>query len=185
MPRETEKQSLMMIGGKHIAGQRLGGRNRNGSGTTKSDVLRISHRRSGTTVCATGAYTHSVSHARFSGTFSLRGVLSSRTRTAQGVCSAHVVSFHSTFSLVMFHPPSLLFPHGHFDTSFQSAPSLPNCSRSESAGQAHFRTSGEEFVDTWPIPRTLHGAEVDGVDFLGPCTQVQGWRQLLDSWSHN
>ena len=132
-----------------------------------------------------GVHTHSVSHAHCSGTFSLRGVLSSRTRTAQGVCSAHVVSFHSTFSLVMFHPPSLLFPHGHFDTSFQSAPSLPNCSRSESAGQAHFRTSGEEFVATWPIPRTLHGAEVDGVDFFGPCTQVQGWRQLLDSWSHN
>ena len=36
-------------------------------------------------------------------------------------------------------------PHGHFDTSFPSAPSWPNCSRSGSAGQAHFRTSGEEF----------------------------------------
>ena len=45
----------------------------------------------------------------------------------------------------MFPPPSLLFPHGHFDTSFPSAPSLPNCSRSESAGPAHFRTSGQEF----------------------------------------
>ena len=45
----------------------------------------------------------------------------------------------------MFHPPSLLFPHGHFDTSFTSAPSLSNCSRSESAGPAHFRTSGQEF----------------------------------------
>ena len=29
--------------------------------------------------------------------------------------------------------------------SFPSRPSLPNCSRSESPGQAHFRTSGEEF----------------------------------------
>ena len=39
----------------------------------------------------------------------------------------------------------LLFPHGHFETTFLSAQSLPNCSRSESAGQAHFRTSGGEF----------------------------------------
>ena len=90
-------------------------------------------------------YTHSVSHAHFSDTFSLRGVQTSRTRLAQGVCSAHVISHHLTFSLLMFHPPSLLFPHGHFDASFPSVPSLPNCSRSKSAGQAHFRTSGEEF----------------------------------------
>ena len=48
----------------------------------------------------------------------------------------------------MLHPPSLLFPDGHFETTFPtltSAPSLPNSSRSESAGQAHFRTSGGEF----------------------------------------
>ena len=32
-------------------------------------------------------YTHSVSHAHFSDTFSLRGVQTSRTRMAQGVCS--------------------------------------------------------------------------------------------------
>ena len=50
-----------------------------------------------------------------------------------------------TLSILMFHPPSLLFPHGHFETTFLSAQSLPNCSRSESAGQAHFRTSGGEF----------------------------------------
>ena len=54
-------------------------------------------------------------------------------------------SLHLALSILMFHPPSLLFPHGHFDTSFPSAPSLPNCSRSESAGQARFCTSGEEF----------------------------------------
>ena len=29
------------------------------------------------------------------------------------------------------------------------------------------------------------GAEVDGVDFLGPCTQVHGGGQLLDTWPHN
>ena len=45
----------------------------------------------------------------------------------------------------MFHPPLLLFPHGHFETTFMSAQSLPNCSRSKSAGQAHLRTTGGEF----------------------------------------
>ena len=71
-------------------------------------------------------YTHSVSHAHFfSDTFSLRGVQTSRTRVAQGVCSSHVTSPHLTFSFVMFHPPSLLFPHGHLDTSYLPAPSLP------------------------------------------------------------
>ena len=64
---------------------------------------------------------------------------------AQGVCSVHVISLHLAFSILMFHSPSLLLPHGHIDTSFQSAPSLPNCSRSESAGQAHFHTSGGEY----------------------------------------
>ena len=37
MPRETERQLLMMIGGKQIGGQRPGGRNKDGSGTTKSE----------------------------------------------------------------------------------------------------------------------------------------------------
>ena len=98
-----------------------------------------------TTVCATeGVYTNSVSHAHYSDTCSLRGVQTLRTRMAQGVCSTHVTSHHLTFSLLMFHPPSLLFPHGHLDTSLLSAPSLLNCSRSESAGQAHFRMSAEE-----------------------------------------
>ena len=109
-------------------------------------------------------YTHSVSHAHFSDTFSLRGVRTSRTRMAQDVCSAHVISPHLTFSLLMFHPASLLFPHGHLDTSFLSAPSLPNCSRSESAGQAHFRMSAKESgyladpTHSTPIrPEWMHG----------------------------
>ena len=126
-----------------IGGQRLGGRNQDG--TTKSEeFFLVSGFRShvvATTVCATGVYTHSVSNAHFPDTFSSRGVRTSRTRTAQGVCSAHVTSLHLLFTVRMFHPPSLLFPHGLFDTSFPSAPpSLSNCSRSESAGQAHFRT---------------------------------------------
>ena len=86
----------------------------------------------------------SVSHGHFSYTFSLRGVQTSRARMAQGVCSAHVTSLHLTFSLVMFHPPSVQSPHGHLDTSFLSAPSLPNCFRSESAGQAHFHSTSCE-----------------------------------------
>ena len=88
-------------------------------------------------------YTHSVSHAHFLA-LSLRDV-QTRTRMAQGVCSVYVISLHLALSILMFHPPSLLFPHGDFDTSFSSALTLPNCSRSESAGQEHFRTSGEEF----------------------------------------
>ena len=142
MPRETEKHSLMMIGEKQIGGQRPGGRNQDGSGTAKSEEhFLVSGFRThvvATAVCATGRYTHSVSHAHFSDTFSLCGVQTSRTRMAQGVCSAHVKSPHLTISLPMFHP------HGHLDTSFLSAPSLPNCSRSKSACQAHFGMSAEE-----------------------------------------
>ena len=51
-------------------------------------------------------YTHSVSHAHFSDTFSLRGVQMSRTRMVQGVYSAHVISLHLTLSMLMFHPLS-------------------------------------------------------------------------------
>ena len=47
-------------------------------------------------------YTHSVSHAHFSDTFSLRGVQTSRTRMAQNVCSAHVISLHLTLSILPF-----------------------------------------------------------------------------------
>ena len=80
-------------------------------------------------------------HAHFSDTFSLRGVQTSRTRMAQGVYTTHVKSLHLTLSILMFHSPSLLFPDDHFETTFPtltSAPSLPTCSRSESAGQAHY-----------------------------------------------
>ena len=94
-----------------------------------------------TTVCATGRCIHTPCRT-CSLHLSLRDV-QTRTRMAPGVCSSHVISL--TLSILMFHPPSLLFPHGHFVTSFPSVPSLPNCSRSESACQGHFRTSGEEF----------------------------------------
>ena len=68
---------------------------------------------------------------------------------AQGVCSAHVISLHLTFSILMFHPPSLQFPHGHFDTSFPSAPSLPNKERVKRTSARAARS-----LATWPIPRT-------------------------------
>ena len=79
---------------------RVGGRNQDGSGPTKSgDFFSVSGFRThvvATAVCATGGvYPHSLSHAQFSDTLSLRGVQTSRTRMAQGVCSAHVTSLHS------------------------------------------------------------------------------------------
>ena len=86
----------------------------------------------------------SVSHAHFFDTVSLRDVQTSRTRMAQGVCSVYVISLHLAFSILMFHPPSLLFPHGHFDTTFPSALSSSSFTRPESADQARFRTSAEE-----------------------------------------
>ena len=98
-----------------------------------------------TAVCATVCvHTHSVSHAHFSDTFSLRGVQTSHTHGSRCLqCACHTSPSHPLHSHVS--STSLLFPHGHFNTSFPSAPSLPNCSRSVSAGPAHFRTSGEEF----------------------------------------
>ena len=70
-----------------------------------------------------GGCKHSVSHAHFLCTFSLRDVQTSRARMAQGVCSVYVISLHLTFSILMIHPPSLLFPHGDFDTTYPSVPS--------------------------------------------------------------
>ena len=91
-------------------------------------------------------YTHSVSHAHCLCTFSLRDV-QTRTRMAQGVCSVCVcvISLHLALSILMFHPPSLLFPHGHFDAKFPSAPSSSSVTRPRSVGQAHFRTCAGEF----------------------------------------
>ena len=89
--------------------------------------------------------------AHFSVTLSLRGVQTSRTRVAQGVCSAHVTSLHLTLSILMFHPPSLPFPHDHFDTSFLSAPSLPNCSRIRKRGSGALP---HERWGVWPPGRS-------------------------------
>ena len=92
-----------------------------------------------------GGCTHTPCRTHVFLTFSLRGVQTSRTRTAQGVCSVYVISLHLTFSLLMFHPPSLLFPRGHFDTTFPSAQSSSSFARPKSAGQAHLRTCAGEF----------------------------------------
>ena len=64
---------------------------------------------------------------------------------AQGVCSVYVISLHLVLSILMFHPPSLLFPHGHFDTTLPSTPSSSSITRPKSAGQAHLRTCAGEF----------------------------------------
>ena len=91
--------------------------------------LRISHHTVATTVCATGGvHTLCVARTFFWLIFLVWRTDISRTRMAQGVCSAHVISLHLTLSILMFHPPSLLFPDGHFETTFPtltSAPSLP------------------------------------------------------------
>ena len=73
-----------------------------------------------------GTCAHTPCRTRIFLTHSLSGVQTSRTRVAQGVCSGacHTSPSHPLHFL-MFHLPCLLFPHGHFDTSFPSAPSLP------------------------------------------------------------
>ena len=63
----------------------------------------------------------------------------------KGLLHAHLVDLYLAFSILMFHPPSLLFLHGHFDTTFPSAQSLPSSTRPKSAGHAHFRTRAQEF----------------------------------------
>ena len=61
-------------------------------------------------------------HSPVARTFSLRDVQTSRTRMAQGcekdLLHTHVVDVHLVFSILMFHPPSLLFPDVHVDTTF-------------------------------------------------------------------
>ena len=101
-------------------------------------------------------HTHSVSHAHFSGTVSVSDVQTSRTRMAPGVCSAHVTSLHLTLSILMFHPPSLLFPGGHFETpSRLRRPRLP-CRTVPDPKARVKRTSvrAARRLAAWSIPRT-------------------------------
>ena len=61
-------------------------------------------------------------------------------------CACHISPSHPLHAHVS--SAFLLFPDGYFETTLStltSALSLPSCSRSESAGQAHFRTGGREF----------------------------------------
>ena len=99
-------------------------------------------------------YTHSL----VARTFSLRDVQTSRTRVAQvsekGVCSVHVAYLHLAFSVLMIHPPSLLFPHGYFDTTFQSAPSSSSSPRPKSARVKRTSARASRSSATWLIPRT-------------------------------
>ena len=91
-------------------------------------------------------YTHSVSHAHFSDTCSLCGVQTSRTRMAQGVCSAHVACLHLAFSVLMFtsRPPFRL-----------RRPRLP-CRTVPDPKAWVKRTSARaaKSLATWPIPRS-------------------------------
>ena len=133
-----------MIGGKQIGGPR--------SGKIKMDMewrslrifyrLRISHPRGGNHCVCDGRCTHTPCRTHI---FLTQFLCVMYRQMAQGVCSAHVISLHLTLSILMFHPPSLLFPHGHFQTTFPSAQSSPDFTRPESTGQAHFRTNVEEF----------------------------------------
>ena len=74
MPRETEKHSLMMTGGKQLGGPRPGGRHPDGHEMTMSEVFFFLKKKKTPDFAPTtwhllcvrrGVYTHSVSHAHF------------------------------------------------------------------------------------------------------------------------
>ena len=105
MPRETEKHSLMMIGGKQIGGPRPGGRHQDGHGMTKSEDfffwLQISHPHSGNCSVCDG----SVHTLRVARTFSLHFFLAWRTDTnTHGTmclqCACHISPSHTLCSFV-------------------------------------------------------------------------------------
>ena len=67
----------------------------------------------------------------------------SRTECDEKVCClVHVVSLRLALPILMFQPPSLLFPDGHFSCST----SLPSFTRPKITWHAPSHTSGEEFV---------------------------------------
>ena len=93
-----------------------------------------------------GTCAHFPCRTRIFLTHSLSGVQTSRTRVAQGVCSAHVIPLPLTLSIFSCFI-SLVCCSRTVTLTLRSRLYLPcpNCSRSESAGPAHFRTSGQEF----------------------------------------
>ena len=130
---------------------RPGGRNQDGRGMTKSDDffffrLRISLPRSGNHGVCDGESTHTPCRTHI--IFALFPCVTYRHEHAWlkvfAVCVC-VISLHLALSILMFHPPSLLFPHCQFDTTFSSAPSSSSFTRPISAGQAHLRTCAGEF----------------------------------------
>ena len=94
-------------------------------------------------------------HCPVARTFSLRDVLTS-------ICSVHVAHLRLAFSTLMFHPPSLLFPHGHFDTTFPSAPSSSCSTRPPKARVKRTSARAPWSLATWPIPRTPHNTATNG-----------------------
>ena len=85
--------------------------------------------------CAHSAHLHACAHTRMAQV------------SVKGLLHAHVIDLRFSFSILMFHPPSLLFPDGHFETTFPTLTSttyLPSFTCPKSAGQAHSLTSTEE-----------------------------------------
>ena len=91
-----ESKSICLLGLRVKLGKSVRSR-RFGHGVMKSEgfffQIQVSHLRSGNYCVCDGRCTHNLCRTHiFSDTVSLRGVHTSRTRMAQGVCSAHVVS---------------------------------------------------------------------------------------------
>ena len=132
-------------GGNRLpGGNRLrGGRHQDGMNRDFSFSPSVNVFRSQTMTILCKRRAHTVSQAHFLTHFFCVAYRHCIHAWFKGVSSAHVTSLHLRISIIMFHPLSLPFFDGHFETTsptLTSAPSLPNCSRSES--QAHFRTSG-------------------------------------------
>ena len=156
MPRETETHSLMMISGKQIGGPRLSERNQDGHGMTKSEDFFLN---SGfrthvvaTIVCATGVYTHSVSHAHFLCIFFLAwrtGTNTHGSRCLQCVC--HISPsrpLRSHVSSAVFAVPARSLRHH-----------VPVCTVFVELYQTQMRRSSATArapgsLASWPIPRT-------------------------------
>ena len=87
------------------------------------------------------------------------------TRIAQvcekGLLHAHVVDLHLAFSILMFHSPSLLFPDGHFETTFPTLtsttflPSFPVLKAQDKRTPARAPRS----LAIWPSPVLSTGNE--------------------------
>ena len=105
-----------------------------------------------------GVYTHSVSHAHFSDTFSLRGVQTSRTRTARGVLQCAVssplhltfLSSHDSSTRLCCSRTAISTPRSRLHCPCRVVPDPKARVKRTSA-----RAAGS--LAKWPIPRTPQG----------------------------